>query len=98
EEESENPIRGHRRLPGGTNSVANALRDSWCGRGGSYSPAVASQRRAPSRPLTDRVPSPTVLAMTTSRSRLLAVLLLVSVIITGVVAVSLASAAEGGMR
>jgi peptide/nickel transport system substrate-binding protein len=36
--------------------------------------------------------------MTTSRSRLLAVLLLVSVTITGVVAVSVASAAEGEMR
>src|SRR5262245_63015696 len=36
--------------------------------------------------------------MTTSRSRLLAVLLLVAVTITAVVAVSVASAAEGEMR
>ena len=48
--------------------------------------------------MTDRVPSPTVLAMTTSRSRLLPVLLLVAVMITGVVAVSVASAAEGELR
>src|SRR5262245_42842521 len=57
------------------------------------------RRGRPTRPLTFRIAGPTVLAMTTSRPRPLALFLLLAVVtVTGVTTISPASAADGEMR